>query len=970
MPTTTRAAGGVAQPPTDGGLGAAVPELTTPGHTPAETPSGTSQHSGGRPSPNGGSGEREMNMGYRSPGHQANFNPVQLFDDDDRPIAGTITTQALHDLVNTFMTNEQLVKVINDRIAEEGGVAAGVMDQNIATLNAALEISEDDFFYNPEMKAKVKVMFGNIINSLTKDCASLFEEVFTEILDSLAPKICKHFNLVHHTAATTKLSPAMFTLQQVWSVLAPHYLTLNNIKDKMKANRDLGLVAHSKVQSLEHDAAVNGVDDMEQWGIDSWEKKDIDTVVRGMISAVNDLRVIDPNLNMDDVMNGSSIHEINWEEIAGDTGRSPVDARSKVISIWRDKQIKIFTKQLELTKTHEITLKDQYKATMQIIARIDVRTADAIAEAKVDGLATKAPGLVLNHTALAALKSNPKALLGLSRALTTYFDQYPGTFAVLRIILKFVIDEINSGKTDVEVPMDCNSYMNDLPLSDTFSSFLRIQAQSFMQIVNSTASLTKLVVMTREPRNINELTSNPELFAASDLCFMEFFRWFAMYHGGQAAQYRRQLKAMLENLGGLLSQKKSAEALRQILKEIVIPAKKLLIKLEWTDCIFPIIRALKEQTTSVYFHIISEFERPTADQKTDCIAVLEKLLAKLIAVVESAKLGDTVLLESDTYNAAQVQAVIFTRAYKDMIDSGDEVANSAFVFDVDPIDVFNVDAAGPQDKGKGKGKLKSNGGRGIDPAVEVFMSKNPSVAEAIAFAISAACSNYQRHALVESKQPHNAGVWSCMECDCKGQVSANMKDKLVSLRIHKSSIGNYWKWALCDSHHIQNIFIPVKTKNGDEMYKLGGVGGMKQKALINEGRMGAQAKAILTKFEAQYAGMTPTTTYAIAAAAAPAVQPTVVQPTITTAAVAVTSPPLDQLKQIQLEYEARVKAVLSSQAMIAGVTPTMMVQTQHQEQSISTPPQPISFMTPGATSTHTTGMGGIAGGHGFGSLFQ
>ena len=107
MPTTTRAAGGVAQPPTDGGLGAAVPELSTPGHTPAETPSGTSQHTGGRPSPNGGSGERGMNMGYRSPGHQPSFNPVQLFDDADRPIAGTITCQALHELVNTSFYDQQ-----------------------------------------------------------------------------------------------------------------------------------------------------------------------------------------------------------------------------------------------------------------------------------------------------------------------------------------------------------------------------------------------------------------------------------------------------------------------------------------------------------------------------------------------------------------------------------------------------------------------------------------------------------------------------------------------------------------------------------------------------------------------------------------------------------------------------------------------------------------------------------------------
>ena len=202
-------------------------------------------------------------------------------------------------------------------------------------------------------------------------------------------------------------------------------------------------------------------------------------------------------------------------------------------------------------------------------------------------------------------------------------------------------------------------------------------------------------------------------------------------------------------------------------------------------------------------------------------------MAKLIAVVESAKLGDTVLLESDTFDAAQVQAVIFTRAYNAIIDSGGEVVNSAFVLDAVSTDVFNVDAAGPKDKGKGKGKIKAGGGRGFDPAVEEFMNKNPSATDVIAFATSAACSYHERHSLVESKQPHDTGIWSCQECDCKGHVSANTKDKLVGLRLHKSSVGNYWKWGLCDTHHILNIFTKIKTKTGDPMYKLGGMGGQK-----------------------------------------------------------------------------------------------------------------------------------------------
>ena len=110
------------------------------------------------------------------------------------------------------------------------------------------------------------------------------------------------------------------------------------------------------------------------------------------------------------------------------------ETKAKVISVWRERQIKIYTKQLELTKTHEITLNAQYKETMQLIARLDVRTADSISEAKVDGVTSKPPALVLNHTALASLKPNPKTLLGLTKALTTHFDQYPRTFSALRIV--------------------------------------------------------------------------------------------------------------------------------------------------------------------------------------------------------------------------------------------------------------------------------------------------------------------------------------------------------------------------------------------------------------------------------------------------------------------------------------------------------------------------------------------------------
>jgi hypothetical protein len=97
--------------------------------------------------------------------------------------------------------------------------------------------------------------------------------------------------------------------------------------------------------------------------------------------------------------------------------------------------------------------------------------------------------------------------------------------------------------------------------------------------MSATADYSGILQATKEQRVVNENTQNPELFAASIYCFLEVFRWIALHHRGQSALYRRQLKVMLENLGGLLSQKKSVDALRQILKDVVMPAKKLAVKL-------------------------------------------------------------------------------------------------------------------------------------------------------------------------------------------------------------------------------------------------------------------------------------------------------------------------------------------------------------------------------------------------------
>ena len=115
--------------------------------------------------------------------------------------------------------------------------------------------------------------------------------------------------------------------------------------------------------------------------------------------------------------------------------------------------------------------------------------------------------------------------------------------------------------------MERNDYANDLPSPLILSKYLKIQSQAFIQVLN--VNYSRIILATKELRTINA-TSCPEQFAASNSCMMEVFRWLAVYHGGQAASYRRQLKIMLENVNGLLSQKPSVASIRQVLKDVVI----------------------------------------------------------------------------------------------------------------------------------------------------------------------------------------------------------------------------------------------------------------------------------------------------------------------------------------------------------------------------------------------------------------
>ena len=60
----------------------------------------------------------------------------------------------------------------------------------------------------------------------------------------------------------------------------------------------------------------------------------------------------------------------------------------------------------------------------------DVHIADSMEAIKIKRSSVKAPilNLVLQHAAIVGAKSSPEVLLQLMKAMTTYFDQTPGTY--------------------------------------------------------------------------------------------------------------------------------------------------------------------------------------------------------------------------------------------------------------------------------------------------------------------------------------------------------------------------------------------------------------------------------------------------------------------------------------------------------------------------------------------------------------
>ena len=99
----------------------------------------------------------------------------------------------------------------------------------------------------------------------------------------------------------------------------------------------------------------------------------------------------------------------------------------------------------------------QKEQVMVELSKVDMPSSNITAYDKIKSDQTKSPKLVLNLSALMS-NCNPKVLIGFTRALTTYFDQLPGSYSLIRIFVAYINTEFLSNNMSIAFPMNSNGY--------------------------------------------------------------------------------------------------------------------------------------------------------------------------------------------------------------------------------------------------------------------------------------------------------------------------------------------------------------------------------------------------------------------------------------------------------------------------------------------------------------------------------
>eukprot|EP01052_Picozoa_sp_SAG31_P029048 SAG31_NODE_2857_length_4991_cov_51.196443_1_plen_153_part_00 len=99
----------------------------------------------------------------------------------------------------------------------------------------------------------------------------------------------------------------------------------------------------------------------------------------------------------------------------------------------------------------------QKQLLMIELSKADVPSSHLNAHEKLNSTQRDTGKLVINITAVMG-NCNPKVLIDIMKAFTSYFDQNPGSYSITRALLIYIHAEFLSNNVTIAFPMQSNDY--------------------------------------------------------------------------------------------------------------------------------------------------------------------------------------------------------------------------------------------------------------------------------------------------------------------------------------------------------------------------------------------------------------------------------------------------------------------------------------------------------------------------------
>eukprot|EP01052_Picozoa_sp_SAG31_P006792 SAG31_NODE_316_length_17841_cov_33.716154_12_plen_561_part_00 len=452
---------------------------------------------------------------------------------------------------------------------------------------------------------------------------------------------------------------------------------------------------------------------------------------------------------------------------------------------------------------------------------------------------------------------NPKTLVGFMKALNAYFDQLAGSYPLMRIFLTYINSDFLANNMSVAFPMALNQYSPNLDTSfqQLFSKFIEIESRSMARVLLSISP--DLVDDLCTMQAIKSATHQAEMFQADKLCGMSMIYSVFHRHSDNNHGFMRALKNALSSLSGLLANKNDTlNTLRTIMKTLILPAKKMVLKLEWEDAVKPIIRHLRDQSNTIYLEVIEEFSTPSKAQEYDCLSVLEEIFGRMIAIGQKNLLSSEVTINplsvvTETTNfTSSIQIIANLTGEK--VDPGLNLASGARVSvaaassqptinpapSPAPVSVPGTNGGAPQpsnvidsatldafrtaiSSGNLWGPSTNGGGNGTRTGKAQYVpgsttgtlpDVSASPAQKLQFALSPQCKHHQRHNAIERFQPTTSTEWTCQVLNCSMKVPPRDVKTMSEHRLSQAGMEQFWSPGLCKSCSVIRFFETVKEK--------------------------------------------------------------------------------------------------------------------------------------------------------------